>query len=566
MLAFFQSQMRLSARRKSFAGPLALMAIALMCNLGFSAPSAQAFDISGRVTNAAGQGVADVKIESTGEINDGVFTDASGFYTLTGAASGAYTLVADKDGTTFNPSSLTVQVLNANVTGANFVASGVGAGGDFSISGRVLNSVGGGVSGVKIESTGEVNDGVFTDAGGNYMLTGAGPGTYVITPDKTNTSFTPQTRSVTINNANVTGVNFTASGGGAGAGFIIRGRVVNDSGVPVSGVRIESTGEIDDGVLTDANGNYILNGAAPGTYTITPDRDNTQFSPPSRTVTVSTANVTNVNFTAYGGASVGRYAIRGRVLNAAGQPVPGVRIESTGEVNDGVQTDLNGFYTLTGVSPGTYVITPDKKNVRCTPVVRNVSVTNASVNGVNFTAVTVDGGNGNFTISGRVVSSNGAPVSGVRIESSGQVNDGVLTNANGTYVLTGVAAGNYVITPDKDNTAFRPLYRSVSVTNANVTNVNFTAYGGAPSGSLTISGRVLNGAGVPVAGVRIESTGEVNDGILTDANGNYTLTGVAPGTYTITPDKNNTRFTPQKSTVTVNNASLTGVNFTAAPA
>jgi len=434
------------------------------------------------------------------------------------------------------------------------------------ISGRVLTSAGDPVPGVKIESTGDVNDGIFTNADGYYTLTGAAPGgTYTITPELEDTTFTPPSRTVNVGSSNVVSVNFIASGGGVGV-FSISGRVINSSGIGVAGVRIESTGEVNDGVLTNANGFYTLTGAAPGTYTITPDRDNTAFNPATRNATVNNTNVTGIDFVAFGGgAGVGGLTISGRVTNSAGAGVAGVRIESTGEVLDGVLTNTDGFYTLTGVAPGTYIITPDRDNTAFTPAARQVQVSSTSLTGVNFTA-SAGVANGSFTISGRVINSSGAGVPGVRIESSGEVNDGILTNADGYYTLTGVAPGTYIITPDRDNTAFNPTARQVQVTTANRGSINFVALGGgAGTGQFTISGRVITSNGVGVPGVRIESTGEVNDGILTNAEGYYTLTGVAPGTYIITPDRNNTAFNPTARSVQVTTANRVSINFIATP-
>ncbi|MDX9736006.1 MAG: choice-of-anchor J domain-containing protein, partial [Thermoanaerobaculia bacterium] len=49
---------------------------------------------------------------------------------------------------------------------------------------------------------------------------------------------------------------------------------------------------------SDASGNFTLTGLAAGTYTVTPTKSGCTFSPTSRSVTVSSANVTGVNFTA----------------------------------------------------------------------------------------------------------------------------------------------------------------------------------------------------------------------------------------------------------------------------
>lgn len=532
------------------------------CISGVYAQSAQAFSISGRVTNSAGTAVSGVTIESTGEVADGVLTNSNGEYTLTGAANGSYTITPDKLNTTFTPATRTVTVNGANVTGVNFVASGGTGGGTFVIAGRVVNASGVGIPDVKIESTGDVNDGVFTNSTGAYTLTGAAPGTYTITPEKSDATFTPASRNVTVTSANVTGVNFTGSGEGAGT-LTISGRVTNRGGVGIAGVRIESTGEVEDGILTNANGFYTLTGAEAGNYIVTPDKEGVVFSPSARSVNVSTTNVSDVNFVAQGGGTgEGSLTISGRVVDGSGVGVPNVRIESTGEVEDGILTNANGFYTLTGAAAGSYTITPDKTDTGFTPAVRVVTIGSANVTDVNFTAIPGKV-TGSFTISGRVTNSAGVGVLGVRIESSGAIADGVLTNQEGFYTLPSVPNGSYVITPDKDGVVFSPVARSVTVNGASVGGVNFSATGGdAGFGIYRITGRITNSAGQPLPGVRIECTGEVVDGVLTDANGVYAISRVAPGTYIVTPDLDHTKFTPERASVTVANANVGGVNFT----
>ena len=68
------------------------------------------------------------------------------------------------------------------------------------------------------------------------------------------------------------------------------------------------------------------------------------------------------------------------------------------------------------------------------------------------------------------------------------------------------------------------------------------------SGSAGVSGATL-------------STGSVS--ATSDASNNYTLNGLAAGTYTITPSKSGCTFSPASSSVTITSANVTGVNFTA---
>jgi hypothetical protein len=77
--------------------------------------------------------------------------------------------------------------------------------------------------------------------------------------------------------------------------------------------------------------------------------------------------------------------------------------------------------------------------------------------------------------------------------------------------------------------------------------------------TFSISGRILNPSGVAVAGVT------VSDGTrsaVSDAQGNYTISDVPNGTYTLTPSLANWIFEPTTISVTVNGTNVQNQNIT----
>ncbi len=132
------------------------------------------------------------------------------------------------------------------------------------------------------------------DGSGNFNFTGVPNGTYTVTPSKYGYAFTPPNRSVTINGANVTGVNFTAQA--VPTSFSITGTITPASASV--GTRI-TLGEQGD-VFVDSNGNYTLNNVPNGTFTVVPFKAGftiTPVTPGGNVVNVNGANVTGVNFT-----------------------------------------------------------------------------------------------------------------------------------------------------------------------------------------------------------------------------------------------------------------------------
>jgi len=84
----------------------------------------------------------------------------------------------------------------------------------------------------------------------------------------------------------------------------------------------------------------------------------------------------------------------------------------------------------------------------------------------------------------------------------------------------------------------------------------------APSSTSTysISGSVISsGTGLPDVTVTLDSSATAT----TDASGNYSFTGLANGSYTLTPSKSGYTFTPTSSDQTVSGVNITGVNFAA---
>jgi len=139
-------------------------------------------------------------------------------------------------------------------------------------------------------------------------------------------------------------------------------------------------------------------------------------------------------------------------------------------------------------------------------------------------------------------------------------NDTVVAGPNGSYTFPGLANGDYVITPSLAGFTFAPRSLSVTINGADVTGQNFT--GTATTGSFSISGNI-NFRGVAIRGVTVTARGPAVQTVVTDAQGNYTLTGLPNGTYSVTPFFGGFRFDPSLRGVTVNGANVAGRNFRA---
>ena len=165
----------------------------------------------------------------------------------------------------------------------------------YSVSGTITNASGTGISGVTV-SNGTVS--ATTSSSGAYTLNGLANGTYTLTPSLNGYTFSPASRSVTVNSANVTGVNFTGTADGGGGGgqtytndfdyfifdnftvqspIIVNGRTGNGSATTQVKVKIVHTyiGELKVDLVAPDGSVYVLHNRSGGsadnidqTYTV----------------------------------------------------------------------------------------------------------------------------------------------------------------------------------------------------------------------------------------------------------------------------------------------------------
>jgi Domain of unknown function (DUF4082)/Bacterial Ig-like domain (group 2)/Bacterial Ig domain len=142
----------------------------------------------------------------------GLALSLAGQITGTPTASGTttFTVQATDSG---SPAQIATQTLSITIAAAGCPCS---------ISGTISGSGG---NGATVTLTGGAN--VTANASGGYTFTGVANGSYTVTPTKTGFTFTPGNQPVTVNNANVTGVNFTSTQN-AGTGLAIDAKVFKD--------------------------------------------------------------------------------------------------------------------------------------------------------------------------------------------------------------------------------------------------------------------------------------------------------------------------------------------------
>jgi len=514
----------------------------------------------------------------TGDIRDGVTitlntgqsttTNASGAYTISGLSDGAYTVTPTIAGYSFTPANANATVSGSDVTGIDFasavlkftltVNSGTGGGqykendtiqisatppagqvfdawtGDVkyvtdvasssttlkmpaknitvtatfriathNISGKITGDVQNGVT-VSIDATHSTT----TDASGNYTLTGLQDGDYTITPVLTGYTFTPTTQDVTLSGSDQTDIDFTSStlkftltvNAGTGTGQYAENDSINISAtLPAGQIFDKWTG--DTQYLADTNASA------------------TTVSMPAQDITVTAT---------FKQAPPNTHSIDGTI---SGDIQNGVTI--TLDTGQSTTTNASGTYTLSGLSDGSYTVTPTAAGYSFTPANINATIAGADATGIDFTSavlkfsLTVNNGTGG----GQYKENDTIQISAT--PPAGQVFDAWTGDVQ--YVTDAASSSTTLKMPAKD----------ITVT------ATFRASTYEISGK--ISGDIQQGVTVSV---------DATHSATTDASGNYTISGLADSSYTVTPSLTGYTFAPANRSVTISASNKTNINFT----
>lgn len=472
------------------------------------------YSISGTITSG-GTGLAGVTV-STGLRT--ATTQSNGTYSITGLTAGVYTVTPVRTGYTFSPVTRTVTV-NANVTGTNFTATKT----SFSITGTVRTGTGLGLSGATLQC-GAVT--ATSDASGNYAIDNLAAGTYTVAVSRVGYLFSPASQSVTVG-PDKAAVDFIGRVDQTPT-YSVSG-TVSVAGVGLSGVLV-SAGSVT--AVTTSNGTYTLSGLTAGNYTVTASRGGYTLTPGFRSVVVS-ANVSGVDFS----AALITYSLSGTVRQS-GVGLAGITV--TAGVKSAVTNGL-GQYTISGLQSGSYTVQPLGSTYLFSPSSATISVT-SNLTGIDFTAALLT-----YRVAGKITAG-GVGVGNVSVNVG---NSTVITDASGSYSVSGLSAGSYSVQPTTTGYQFSPAARTVTV-GPDRTDTNFTAVA-----LSQIQGRVtVNGTGV--AGITVSAG---TRSATTSGSGDYTLSNVPSGTFTVTPSGGGYTFDPLSRSVSVSGSNVSGVDF-----
>ncbi|SEQ53355.1 beta-sandwich domain-containing protein [Natrinema salaciae] len=212
--------------------------------------------------------------------------------------------------------------------------------------------------------------------------------------------------------------------------------------------------------------------------------------------------------------------------DTTGSPVANatVELERDDETYVGV-TDADGTYAVEDVPAGEYTLTVAATGYEAVTDTVTVLENETVTKHVELRATAA-------TMSGQVTASDdGTPVANVTVAAEnddGEVFEAT-TDANGTYALTDVSAGTYVVDVADTPPGYRPEKIVTVAPGEHVTGVDFEIER-TPG---TIDGYVTNAAGVPIADATVADADGGAFSVTTDENGSYEIDGLAPGRYAL---------------------------------
>ena len=524
---------------------------------------------------------------------NGAQSDSNGDYTITGLTTGSYRVSVYTDAVglagefysdTQNWDLATQVAVTSGATTAN-IDFGLASGG--AISGTVTrDSDSSPVANADVWANSYNccgGGGTRTDSNGNYTIDGLTAGEYRVEVNVFDVSdslagefYDDQSDwnsadSVVVTSGSTTAnINFGLASGGSISGTI------TDGSNPIFGANVWASDYDGTGghgwARTDENGEYTISGISAGNYRVEAEAEGqvhkmydntTQWHLATSVAVTSGLDTPNIDFTLDSGGT-----ITGTVyLQDGTTPVAGADVSAGSYDGNGgwgwAQSRSDGTYTINGLASGEYRLQAGAPQDGLTyqfydaetswDDAERVSVTSgATTANIDFNLGT--GG----SISGTVTEGDGTtPVvdAWVWAESyeccSG--GNGTSTDSNGAYTIEGLGAGDYrvqVHASDQgfvqefyDNTSDWNEAAEVTVTaSQTTTGIDFMLGGG---GSITGTATLEDGT-TPVINAWVWA--ELYDccggnGGQTDSNGNYTITGLAPGDYRVQINAEDQGFT-----------------------
>jgi hypothetical protein len=355
----------------------------------------------------------------------------------------------------------------------------------------------------------------------------------------------------------------------------ITGKVTNaTTKTVVAGIEVCGFGSAGDECAdTNASGEYTISNLAAGEYSVEflrPFESGLNYLPQFYNGTASYADASKVSVTA-GADTSGIDAaleagaqIAGRVVAAAtNTALAGIQVcayVTSGEYSGGcATTNAGGEYAVPGLASGQYTVefsVPYASGLDYLPQYYDDKSSASEAQPVSATkGTTTSGIDASMQVGGQITgkvtsASTKATVAGIEVcayESNGIYAGCATTNSNGEYRVSALASGQYILNfsaPYESNLNYLPQYYNGKSLPAEATTVSVTAgetttadgvelqQGGLIIGKVTSASTKASLVGIEACAY-VTNDVDVEKCVTTNSRGEYTLSGLASGQYTV---------------------------------
>lgn len=479
--------------------------------------------LAGEVSPAIGGAVVQL-FNNNNILISSVFTRPDGTFTFIGEKIGSYYVTAIAMG--YSSQAAGASILSGQTTHVTINLSPNPG----QISGTVIDPAGNPIptAVVKVLNSNESVRGIGpTQGDGSYVIDAIPAGTKTVIASAPN--FSTQVQGAFVDPGEiVNGVNFVLTPDPG----TLSGQITDQStGLVIPGASVEirlgeATGLSIASATTTPFGNFQISGLQPGSYTVIAKANHYATGVLGTSVESNGFSLANLALSPLFGA------ISGTVTDTAGHPIGAndTRIKlysKDGTLIETIFVEVDGTFLINGVSAGEYVLSVSSPFFETETIGLTVRAGTTTSVQIQLTPQTA-------TVIGTVKNSaTSAPISGgliILTDIDGLPVDTVFTDDTGSFTISGVPAGNFVISAVASGFGTGVSAVVTRSGQTSVTGLQLTPLPGAVAGFVS---DLTNGANVSGAEIRITdaSTGAVVGTVLSDNGGEYAFPALAPGSY-----------------------------------